>query len=536
MAQHPATPLGAKRAFPFASSPPALHADDADNRRPPPHLRPPQPPVTGGLQAPHVGVAVVTIDMFREYQRNMGTTIENQTNQIADLQRRVQVLEGRLHSFEDAEDMAIDAVREIRDQVVSRVDKHHESLGTLTVAVNRQNSILETLESLSQELRAHQGRSDAARTNAWRPGPLGAASDQLKSTLDEFKSHITTSFASLGEHEKRMASLERTDRIAQERLSVLEQKSERALDPGQISAVIQHHQQRLDYLGRELQQCIKLAQEAQTLSASRTTGCHCAATGAMHVRENQVPSRNPDKASPTESAPITQDKLSLVKDAQPLQPAAAISAPQFGQIIQRLDAIDKRMMPLEERLDIVEKEFENLSKSTNTLEIGAKEPDVEEESQYQILMHTDFQRSEDLAGLRTNEDTQLLMQLFSEKEKCDDACYTVQRACVHMWSYLLCRSRKDPRLISDFWRSPDWKDFPTVLELERSDAMPDGKYLPRYVYEIGEIFNRKSASKHSGRQVTHRSTGYHLVVDVTSPQKSLWLVCISRCLPEAIRR
>ncbi|KAI1265224.1 hypothetical protein F5Y18DRAFT_387858 [Xylariaceae sp. FL1019] len=504
MAQHLATPQGAKRAFPFATSPPGLHADESENRRPPPSLRPPQLPVTGGLQPPHVGVAVVTVDMFREYQRNLGTTIENQTNQIAELQGRVQVLEGRLRSFEDAEDMAIDAVREIRDQVVSRVDKHHESLGTLTVAVNRQNNVLEALESISQELRAQQGRNDVARANAWRPGPLGGTSDPMKSTLDEFKSHITTSFASLGEHERRLASLERTDRIAQERVSVLERKS-LALDPGQISAVIQHHQQRLDVLGRELPQCIKLAQEAQAMSASRTMDCRCAATANSHAREHHVPGRDQNEEfPPTETEPLAQDKLPLDRDSQRLQPAGAISIPQLGQIIQRLDAIDKRIMPLEERIDMVEKGFENLSKSASTPDNVAKEPEAEEESQYQILMHTDFQRSEDLAGLRTNEDAQLLMQLFSEKEKCDDACYTVQRACVHMWSYLLCRSRKDPRLISDFWRSPDWKDFPTVLELEQSDAMPDGKYLPRYVYEIGEIFNRKSGSKQSGRQVTHR--------------------------------
>ncbi|KAI0118684.1 hypothetical protein GGR51DRAFT_129241 [Nemania sp. FL0031] len=175
-------------------------------------------------------------------------------------------------------------------------------------------------------------------------------------------------------------------------------------------------------------------------------------------------------------------------------------------------------------MNLVEKEFEKLSQSTTTPESMAKDPTSEEEGQYEILRHTNFQLQEDLSGLRSNEDSQLLMQLYSEKDKCDDACYTVQRACVHMWSYLLCRSRKDEKLISDFWKREDWLNYPTILELERNPLMPKGKYFPRYVYEIGEIFNRKVVTKYSGRQATHRSTGYHLVVDVTKPEKSLWLI------------
>jgi chromosome segregation ATPase len=158
-----------------------------------------------GLQAPQVGVAVVTVDMFREYQRQVATTFELHGNQIAMLKERVQTMEGRIQSLEDAEDMAIDAVREIRDEMFPRIQEHHDKLDTLTVAVARQNTILDALGSIGQELRANQNR-DAARPGqlAWRPGPLGGGNDQMKSTLEDFKSQLARSFASLAEHDRRL--------------------------------------------------------------------------------------------------------------------------------------------------------------------------------------------------------------------------------------------------------------------------------------------------------------------------------------------
>ncbi|KAI1110720.1 hypothetical protein F5Y14DRAFT_443757 [Nemania sp. NC0429] len=209
MAQRVATPQGTKRRYPGFSSPPGLHAEEPDSRRPP-YPPPPPPGSMGGLQAPQVGVAVVTIDMFRDYQRQVAGNFERQGNQIAHLQGRLQSIEGRLQSLEDAEDMAIDAVREIRDALVPRVDQHHESLDTLTSAVARQNTIIETLGSLGQEFRANQGR-DAVRTSqsAWRPGPLGGASDQqTKGAVDDLKAQLTRSFASLAEHDRRLGEHE----------------------------------------------------------------------------------------------------------------------------------------------------------------------------------------------------------------------------------------------------------------------------------------------------------------------------------------
>ncbi|KAI0199616.1 hypothetical protein F4808DRAFT_210668 [Astrocystis sublimbata] len=584
MAQRVTTPQGTKRRHPGNFSPPGLHADESENRRPqyPP---PPPPGAMSGLQAPQMGVAVLTIDMFREYQRQVATSFERHGSLIAQLQERVQTMEGRVQSLEEAEDMAIDAVRQIRNTIMPRVDQHQESLDQLSTAVTRQNTIIDTFADLGQEMRATQNR-DVARPNqlAWRPGPLGGPGDQTKSIVEDLKAQITRSFASLAEHDGRLrdtdtrfeaydrhllgherrigehdahltahdrylgdlnthfadyngrlvnhvtASNERLEALHKGneqltgRVTILDQRTENGLSPAQISAIMQNHQQRLESLEQNLQQHIKDLQEAQAKMSS-----------SPHSQENPSPAQN--STAVFQSGLESQEHADEANKAfeNPQSPNGHGKAPQnqdrcidydpeFERLGGLLDAMDKRIIPLEQRMDLVERDFEKFSHSSNTPESIPKDQAPEEESQYEIMRQTDFQRQEDLTSLRSNEESQLLMQLFSEKDKCEDACYTVQRACVHMWSYLLCRSRKDERLASDFWKRDDWLNYPTMLELDRNAAMPKGRYFPRFVYEIGEIFNRKVVTKYNGRQATHRSTGYHLVVDVTKPEKSLWLI------------
>ncbi|KAI1351620.1 hypothetical protein F5Y01DRAFT_110804 [Xylaria sp. FL0043] len=598
MAQRVTTPQGTKRRYPGFSSPPGLQVEEPEGRRPPY----PPPGSMGGLQAPQVGVAVVTIDMFREYQMQVATSFERQSKQINLLQERVHSIEGRIQSLEDAEDMAIDAVREIRDGVIPRVEKHHESLDNLTVAVTRQNSIIDAWGNLGQEFRASQGR-DSARPGqlAWRPGPLGGANDQTKSAMDDLKAQVTRSFASLAEHDRRLGEndahlgthdrhltdLERrvgehdtrlaahdrhlsehnthiaahdrlfgeqnarlgvheghlrdhdvcvakhNDRIgaldkANEqlngRLAVLEQRTDHGLSPAQITAIMQNHQQRLESLEQTLQHHIKASREAQAAKPSSPHSQSNSAPGEKQTPLRQVASETHNKIDQQGKTSEQSPSSELSSQKTQKQHQETNYTPELKKLCEHLDGIEKRIAPLEERISSVEKECEKLSQSATTPESIAKDTNPEEEGQYEILSQTNFQRQEDLVGLRMNEDAQLLMQLFSEKDKCEDACYTVQRACVHMWSYLLCRSRKDNRLISDFWKRDEWLHYPTIIELERNSAMPKGKYFPRYVYEIGEIFNRKVVTKYNGRQATHRSTGYHLVVDVMKPEKSLWLI------------
>ncbi len=287
---------------------------------------------------------------------------------------------------------------------------------------------------------------------------------------------------------------------------------------------MQNHQQRLESLEQTLQHHIKASEEAQAAKLSSPQNQPHLASGERQTPLRQVASENHNQTDQHGGASEKAQNSDPSSKKIQRQHEETNYTPELKRLGDHLDAIDKRIAPLEQRMNLVEKECEKLSQSVTTPESIAKDTASEEEGQYEILSQTNFQRQEDLAGLRINEDSQLLMQLFSEKDKCEDACYTVQRACVHMWSYLLCRSRKDERLISDFWKREEWLNYPTIIELQRNSSMPKGKYFPRYVYEIGEIFNRKVVTKYNGRQATHRSTGYHLVVDVMKPEKSLWLI------------
>ncbi|KAI1110721.1 hypothetical protein F5Y14DRAFT_340002 [Nemania sp. NC0429] len=287
---------------------------------------------------------------------------------------------------------------------------------------------------------------------------------------------------------------------------------------------MENHQQRLESLEQSLQRHIKSSQEAHTAkpssphsqphSASAETRTVVCQASSESRSQSEQPGRGSEKGQGSE--------LSNKKNPKQLDEINRVLDPK--RLSEQLEAIDKRIAPLEERMNVVEQNFAVLSQSPTCPESISKDSISEEEGQYEILTRTNFQDQEDLAGLKSNEDAQLLMQLFSERDKCEDSCYTVQRACVHMWSYLLCRGREDTAIISDFWKREEWLKYPTILELERTRLMPKGKYFPRFVYEIGEIFNRKAVTRHNGRQTTHRSTGYHLVVDVTKPEKSIWLV------------
>ncbi|KAI1823531.1 hypothetical protein F4861DRAFT_509739 [Xylaria intraflava] len=595
MAQNLAASQGTKRRYSGFASPQALHAEESESRRRP---NPPLGPMTS-LQPPQVGVAVVTIDMFREYQSQVLVEFERQGNQIALLKERTQDIEARIRSLENAEDMAIDAVREIRDSVVPRVKQHQDDLNALSIVVARHNAHLESIGSPGQEFRAIQAR-DAARPNqlSWRPGPLGNASDQTKSVAEDFKAQFAKSFASLAEHEKhlgendtylerhnrhlsdhdrrlggydtRIAALERRleeqithllgqDRrfaehnarlTAQEghirnhdmcvakhnerlgtldkaseklngRVTALEQRTDHGLSPAQISAIMQNHQQRLESLEQALQRHIKASEEALAVKP-------CSPYSRPHSASDQTQTPERQGCPECQSQSIQPSEMSERAQIAGQQPIKKIQrereeadyTSELRRLGEQLEDVESRIGPLEEQIRLIEKDKVAIATESTAANSSASD----EDGHYERLRRTDFQRPEDLAALRAGEDTQLLMQLFSENDKCEDACYTVQRACVHMWSYLICRNRNDEKLISDFWNRDEWKNWPAIIELEQSATMPEDKYFPRYFYEIGEIFNRKAVTKYNGRQTTHRSTGYHLAVDVTKPEKSLWLI------------
>ncbi|KAI0914485.1 hypothetical protein F4823DRAFT_357602 [Ustulina deusta] len=435
MAQRVGTPQGAKRRYPGFSSPPGLHVEESESRRPPY----PPPGSMGGLQAPQVGVAVVTIDMFREYQRQVATNFERQGSQIALLQERVQSIEGRIQSLEDAEDMAIDAVREIRDGVIPRVEQHHESLDTLTVAVTRQNTIIDAWGNLGQEFRANQSR-DSARPSqlTWRPGPLGGASDQAKSAMEDLKAQVTRSFASLAEHDRRlgendahlgthdrhltdherrvgehdtrlathdrhlgdhntrlgahdrlfgehnvrlgvheghlrdhdvcvakhndrMGALDKANEQLNGRVAVLEQRTDHGLSPAQITAIMQNHQQRLESLEQTLQHHIKASEEAQAAKLSSPQNQPHLASGERQTPLRQVASENHNQTDQHGGASEKAQNSDPSSKKIQRQHEETNYTPELKRLGDHLDAIDKRIAPLEQRMNLVEKECEKLS-------------------------------------------------------------------------------------------------------------------------------------------------------------------------------
>ncbi|GAP90061.2 putative chromosome segregation ATPase-like protein [Rosellinia necatrix] len=435
MAQRVGTPQGTKRRYPDMSSPPGLHAGESESRRPPY----PPPSAMGGLQAPQVGVAVVTIDMFRDYQRQVAATFERQGAQIALLQERVQAVEGRVQSLEDAEDMAIDAVREIRDNVIPRVERHHADLGALAAAVAGQSTALEALSSPGQEYRSNQGR-DAARPSqpAWRPGPLGGATDQAKSAMEDMKTQLTRSFASLAEHDRRLGEsdarlvaydahltdcgrrvvghdtrlvgherqlgdhntrlaahdrhfgehdvrlrnnenhlrdhdlcvakhterlgvLEKANEQLLGRVTVLERGIEHKLSPTQITAIMQNHQQRLESLEQNWQQRMKASQEAQVARPHSPYDRSHSASGEARTLVRRVGLESRVQAEELGKAP----EKAQGSEAQSQRPDArregTLHAPDLRRLGEQLAAIDKRIVPLEQRMGSIETGFEKLS-------------------------------------------------------------------------------------------------------------------------------------------------------------------------------
>lgn len=147
------------------------------------------------------------------------------------------------------------------------------------------------------------------------------------------------------------------------------------------------------------------------------------------------------------------------------------------------------------------------------------------------LHHVDFRRQPDLKRLKSTANTPFFAPLFSSLDQYDSsATYTVQNYW-NTWLYLLCRTRNEPSLISNYFDDKEWKPLPDVIELDTSaqDDNPDFisslspcPEFPRYILDLGEVFVQKRCP--NSHQNIQRSSGFHLVMDVTKPQKPLWIV------------
>ncbi|KAK6067921.1 hypothetical protein SCUP234_11394 [Seiridium cupressi] len=141
-----------------------------------------------------------------------------------------------------------------------------------------------------------------------------------------------------------------------------------------------------------------------------------------------------------------------------------------------------------------------------------------------LLHKMDFRDPDDRQALKKIEDYEVTLSLFLSDEMCENELIAYSVRCRGPFgNYLVPGDRKHPDKVSTFWCSPEWADFPSTIEL--SDHREDGTNLtlfPKYVWEIGEIYVRRTVRE--ANQWTDRSTGYHLVIDVTTPAKSVWMV------------
>ncbi|KAI1869670.1 uncharacterized protein JN550_005651 [Neoarthrinium moseri] len=141
-----------------------------------------------------------------------------------------------------------------------------------------------------------------------------------------------------------------------------------------------------------------------------------------------------------------------------------------------------------------------------------------------LLHKMDFRNPQHLKALKEMENYQISLAIFHRKEKQDNdpVAYSVRRSQPFQ-NYLVCGERKNQNRVAHFWRQQEWANFPTVIELHgfRRDSITTPAF-PKYVWEIGEIYNRRMEA--ITNQWTERSTGYHLVMDITSPSKAIWMV------------
>ncbi|KAK6066097.1 hypothetical protein SCUP515_10844 [Seiridium cupressi] len=111
-----------------------------------------------------------------------------------------------------------------------------------------------------------------------------------------------------------------------------------------------------------------------------------------------------------------------------------------------------------------------------------------------LLHKMDFRDPDDRQALKKIEDYEVTLSLFRSDEMCENEliAYSVR-----------CRGPFGNYLVPG--------DHGTNLTL-----------FPKYVWEIGEIYVRRTVRETN--QWTDRSTGYHLVIDVTIPAQSVWMV------------
>lgn len=158
-----------------------------------------------------------------------------------------------------------------------------------------------------------------------------------------------------------------------------------------------------------------------------------------------------------------------------------------------------------------------------------RSPQLEPQPQHEpltlldLLHKMDFRNPEDLKALKELELYNIGLPMFNKNEKSrnEPVAYSVT-ANGAFDDYLVPASSTDHSKISEFWMTEKWSDYPSILELKNHSKVATGQPpFPRYVWEIGEIINRRMWTNNLWTAI---STGFHLVLDVTSPCKAVWMV------------
>ncbi|RYP59016.1 hypothetical protein DL770_010301 [Monosporascus sp. CRB-9-2] len=137
------------------------------------------------------------------------------------------------------------------------------------------------------------------------------------------------------------------------------------------------------------------------------------------------------------------------------------------------------------------------------------------------LGHVDLRNPSDLKVFKSMLGKCFILDLFRSTDK-DDGCtvYTVQS--FSNFNKLLCRQRGEETRIFEHSQQSVWSEVPAVLELDGRKPASPVLAFPRYVLDLGEVFVWKRCAETGQKQ--QRSSGFHLVMDVTRPAKPLWLV------------
>ncbi|KAI1810751.1 hypothetical protein GGS20DRAFT_155087 [Poronia punctata] len=477
---------GVKRKAPGSSSQPLQREISGSPKPPHPPPDPMRPPDTasglhGSAQESETGE---TDYMTYAYQKGVPSSFDLQIKEH----------EARIRSLEDAEDSAIGAMRQVRDEVLPRLD-------ALAPTVYSHNN---AIEELSNHLAVSLGNSSGDITDYIREiasqmvMPLTRSFTGMAETIKQLQEENIKIKTMIGSHEEKLTEQGQQLVYAEAKLVEIQRKSLPTRVKDVEESVVDHG--------------IRLGQHAERL------------TGQNRLLE-----------SLQDTVDILDGSVSAIRRSPGPQVNQADIAAIFKLHQHRLEYLERTAMERTFQHQIGHAQKEQLpnpiSPPSRSL-LGNKdiEPSVATtleaptESRIEILRRADFQNPEDLASLQELEEELLHEPLYSESDECENACYTVQRGGVDMWSWLRCYRRKAPKLMSRFWQREEWLNYPAIIELKPRGHGPTGKTLPRYVYEIGEVFSRKVVPEDRGGQMTQRSTGYHLVVDVTRAEKSLWLV------------